>query len=133
MKPAVLRGMTSDHRRAIDSLINTAAMFRGQNPSIAVDWSTRPHSGFAFTPVTDLARSFDLIIFDHPLMGAAANSRCLLQLNGVCGDDAMFAGASLDTYRLHGNIWALPVDAACQVAVSRPDLLQALGEEAAAL
>ncbi len=132
MKSVALRGITWDHRRAIDPLINTAAMFSGQNPGVAVEWSTRPLSGFEFTPVTDLARSFDLIILDHPFMGAVANSKCLLPLNGVSGDDAMFVGASLDTYRMHGSVWALPVDAACQVAVSRPDLMQALGEEAPA-
>ncbi len=42
------------------------------------------------------------------------------------------SGRQLATYRMKGSLWALPVDAACQVAVSRPDLMQALDAGAAA-
>jgi multiple sugar transport system substrate-binding protein len=132
MKPLTLRGMTWDHRRAIDPLVNTLAMFAARHPDITVEWSSRPLSGFEFTPVADLARHFDLIILDHPFMGAVATSKCLLPLDGICGDDATFVGPSLSTYRMDGRVWALPVDAACQVAVSRPDLMQALDTEAPA-
>lgn len=127
MKPVILRGMTWDHRRAIDPLINTAAMFRRRHPDIEIEWSSRPLSGFEFTPVSELARRFDLIILDHPFMGAVAASKCLLPLDEVAGVDKDFVGPSLATYRMNGSIWALPVDAACQVAVSRPDLMQSLG------
>ena len=43
--------------------------------------------------------------------------------------DEVFVGPSLASYRYDGHIWALPVDAAAQVAVSRPDLMQRLGAE----
>ena len=62
-------------------------------------------------------------------MGTVATSKCLLPLNDVADDPALFVGPSLETYRKNGDVWALPVDAACQVAVSRPDLLQALDTE----
>ena len=40
--------------------------------------------------------------------------------------DASFVGPSLESYRMAGKLWALPVDAACQVGVMRPDLMRAL-------
>lgn len=129
MRPVKLRGITWDHRRAIDPLINTAAMFRERHPDIEIAWSTRPLSGFEFTPVAELAQSFDLIILDHPFMGAVAASKCLLPLDEDTGADLLFVGPSLATYRLDDHVWALPVDAACQVAVSRPDLMELLDME----
>ncbi len=129
MKPVKLKGMTWDHRRAVDPLVNTLPMFKQQHPHIEIEWSSRPLSGFEFTPVEELARAFDLIILDHPFMGIVATSKCLLPLNDVADDSALFVGPSLETYRKNGDVWALPVDAACQVAVSRPDLLQALDTE----
>ena len=43
---------------------------------------------------------------------------------------ASFVGRSLESYRYDGRTWALPIDAACQVAVARPDLIAALGKGA---
>ncbi len=37
-----------------------------------------------------------------------------------------FVGPSLETYVYDGRLWAVPIDAACQVAVSRPDLMAKL-------
>lgn len=124
-----LRGMTWDHRRAIDPLLATQAMFAAQHPGIEVEWSSRPLHGFEFTPVAELARSYDLIILDHPFCGDIAAGNCLLPVDGVLGDNtrAAFVGPSLETYVYAGKTWAIPVDAACQVAVSRPDLMARLG------
>lgn len=123
-----LRGMTWDHRRAIDPLLATQAMFAERHPGIEIEWSSRPLHGFEFTPVAELARSYDLIILDHPFCGDIAASKCLLPLNEVITEDlrSAFVGPSLESYLYAGRIWALPVDAACQVAVSRPDLMARL-------
>jgi multiple sugar transport system substrate-binding protein len=120
-----LRGMTWDHRRAIDPLLATQAMFAAQHPGIEIAWSARPLHGFEFTPVAELARSFDLIILDHPFCGDIAASNCLLPVDNILNGDARaaFVGPSLKTYAYAGKVWAVPVDAACQVAVSRPDLM----------
>ena len=60
-----------------------------------------------------------------------AASGSLPPLNDIDGlSREQFVGPSLDTYRMKGTLWALPVDAACQVAVSRPDLMSTLGSEA---
>lgn len=125
----VLRGITWDHRRAIDPLAATLPAFRRRHPDIEISWQARSLHGFEFTPVTELARDFDLIILDHPFCGAIAQSKCLIALDDLLGgQDASFLGPSLASYRYDGHIWALPVDAACQVAVSRPDLMAELGE-----
>jgi multiple sugar transport system substrate-binding protein len=122
-----LRGMTWDHRRAIDPLTETMPLFRERNPDVEIEWSSRPLSGFEFTPVDVLAKEFDFIILDHPFSGLIAATGCLVPLDTIVaqGEDP-FVGPSLDSYRLDGKLWALPVDAACQVAVSRPDLMRAL-------
>jgi multiple sugar transport system substrate-binding protein len=123
-----LRGMTWDHRRATGPLLATQAMFAALHPGIEIEWSSRPLHGFEFTPVAELARSYDLIILDHPFCGDIAASKCLLPLDVILSGDlrSAFVGPSLESYSYEGHIWALPVDAACQVAVSRPDLMARL-------
>jgi multiple sugar transport system substrate-binding protein len=117
--------MTWQHRRAIDPLTGTLANFRSQHPDIDVDWSARPLSGFEFQSVEELARDYDLIILDHPFMGDAEAKGYLLNLAGLlAGRDGDYIGPSLDTYRRGEAIYAVPVDAACQVAVYRPDLMR---------
>ena len=125
-----LKGITWDHRRAIDPLTETLPQFRQRHPEVEIEWEARPLAGFEFTSVDALARKYDLIILDHPFMGAVAESGSLVALDGIGGlvDDA-FVGPSLATYRMKGKLWALPVDAACQVAVSRPDLMRRLDAE----
>ena len=127
-KRATLRGMTWDHRRAIDPLAGTAEMFAAAHPEIAIEWSSRPLHGFEFTPVAELARSYDLIILDHPFCGDIAASLCLMPVDGILTPELRkaFVGPSLETYFYGGRTWAMPVDAACQVAVSRPDLMAGL-------
>jgi multiple sugar transport system substrate-binding protein len=123
-----LRGMTWEHRRAVDPLLRTLDGFGALRPDVSVGWSSRPLHGFEFTPVEELARAYDLIILDHPFCGDIAASSCLRPLDGLARDlPAAFVGPSLDSYRYDGHVWALPVDAACQVAVARTDLLDLLG------
>ncbi len=123
-----LRGMTWDHRRAIDPLLTTQEIFARLHPGIEISWSSRPLHGFEFTPIAELARSYDLIILDHPFCGDIAASGCLLPVDEIVSDArSAFVGPSLETYVYAGRTWAVPVDAACQVAVSRPDLLARVG------
>ena len=131
MSAVRLRGMTWDHRRAIDPLRATQAMFAAAHPGIEVEWSSRPLHGFEFTPVAELAKSYDMIILDHPFCGDIAASQCLLPVDDILSGDPQdaFVGPSRETYVYAGKTWAVPVDAACQVAVSRPDLMARLGEK----
>lgn len=124
-----LRGMTWQHRRAVDPLVHTLPAFARERPDIEIAWDARPLSGFEFTPVAALAERCDLIILDHPFCGEIAAAHTLLPLDGIVAEQGLadaFVGPSLETYRYAGRIWALPVDAACQVAVCRPDLMQQL-------
>lgn len=125
-----LRGVTWSHRRAIDPLTGTLGQFRAQHPEIGIEWVSRPLHGFEFTPILDLAKEFDLIVLDHPFVGDIAASACLLPLDELFAPDdhAAFVGPSLETYRFAGRQWAVPIDAACQVAASRPDLLTKLDQ-----
>jgi len=128
-----LRGITWQHRRAVDPLQATLKDFVDSRPDITVEWATRPLAGFEFQPVDELARRYDLIIFDHPFVGQIAARRCLAPLDDVvAGAERCFVGPSLATYRYGGAIWGLPVDAACQVAVARPDLMARLDRESPA-
>ena len=121
-----LRGMTWDHRRAIDPLLAAQPLFAARHPGIDVAWSSRPLHGFEFTSVAELARDYDMIILDHPFCGDIAASKCLTPLDDVLTGEqrSVFVGPSLATYVYAGQTWAVPVDAACQVAVSRPDLME---------
>lgn len=132
MSEVRLRGMTWDHRRAVNPLLATQAMFAKAHPGIAIEWSTRPLHGFEFTPIAELARSFDMVILDHPFCGDISTSRCLLPVDDILQAEPpqAFVGPSLQTYVYEGKTWAIPVDAACQVAVSRPDLLARLAAPA---
>lgn len=121
--------MTWQSRRALDPLTASLPAFRAANPGIDIEWTARTLAGFEFEPVEQLAKRYDLIILDHPFMGDAARKGYLLSLEeGLTGTDSDFIGPSLATYRFDGHVYAVPVDAACQVAVFRPDLMQRLGE-----
>ena len=122
--------MAWQHRRAINPLIAASTAYERAHPEIRIAWEARPLEGFEFTPVAELARAHDLIVLDHPFMGEVAESGCLMPLDPVLRElaDADFLGPSLATYRYGGALWAVPVDAACQTAAYRPDLLEQLGE-----
>ncbi len=124
-----LKGITWQSRRALDPLTASLPDFYDANPGIDIEWTARTLAGFEFEPVEQLAKHYDLIILDHPFMGDAARKGYLLSLDeGMTGRDSDFIGPSLATYRYGGHVYAVPVDAACQVAVLRPDLMQRIGE-----
>ncbi len=121
-----IRGLTWDHPRAREGLFAATADFMRAHPGTEVLWDTHPLRGFESTPIEQLADRYDLIILDHPFMGDVAQSGCLLDLTTEAGalDLAGIAGGtvgkSFATYSYEGH-WAVPIDAACQVAVYRPD------------
>ena len=130
MERIVLKGMTWDHRRAVDPLTGTAAPFLRLRPDVTIAWDSRPLSGFEFTSVDRLAQDYDFIVLDHPFSGAVAASGSLLPVDEVVAGLAdRFVGPSLASYTLAGHVWALPIDAATQVQAVRPDLLDRLDAE----
>ena len=131
-----LRGMTWDHPRGFDPLDKGAPGFAAAHPGIEVTWTRRSLRDFGVQPVEDLARDFDLIVVDHPFSGRAQATGCLMNLEPLLGDAFMdmleqqSVGPSTRSYRFGGGVWALPTDAASQVASYRPDLLASLGRDA---
>jgi len=119
----LLRGLTWGHRRAIDPLRETAALFAARHPGVEVAWDVQPLAGFEFEPVAALARRHDLLVFDHPHVGDAVAAGALVPLDAVAGADADYPGPQLASYRMAGHVWAVPIDGACQVAAFRPDVL----------
>jgi multiple sugar transport system substrate-binding protein len=121
--PAPLRGLTWDHPRGYTVLDALAAEDGG------VRWDRQPLEGFESRPLRTLADDYDLVILDHPGLGEAVRDGALRPLDTLlpaaelraCA--AGSAGRSHASYHLAGHQWALPADAAAQVAVCRPDLL----------
>jgi len=124
-----LCGMTWGHRRATEPLAALDRVFRNKRPDVTIEWRDRPLSGFEFDPMDMLAEENDLIVYDHPFCGLIDQTECLLSVIDIVaeeGGSAAFVGPSAQTYRYGHGEWAVPVDAACQIAAYRPDLLARL-------
>ncbi|MCY6381952.1 extracellular solute-binding protein [Hoeflea prorocentri] len=125
--------MTWSDPRGYDPMIALSAAFEEQNPGVKITWDKRSLQGFESTPVDQLAADYDLLIIDHPHVGAVARQGCLLALDELLPKTAMTAlanetvGKSFISYAIDGHQWALPVDAATQVQAHRPDLGNRVG------
>jgi multiple sugar transport system substrate-binding protein len=115
------RGLTWDHPRGRAAL--QAAAIDG------LTWDTHSLEGFESTPIDELATRYDLIVLDHPHLGDALAVDCLRPLEDFFALEelnswaANSVGPSATSYRLAGQTWALPLDAATQVSARRADLL----------
>ncbi len=116
-----IRGMTWDHPRGYAGLEAASAAY-ARTRSVQVDWDRRSLQAFADRPIADIAASYDLIVIDHPHVGAVAEAGSLLPLPYPPDGDDTSLGGSLESYVWEGRLWAYPVDADCQMAVMRPDL-----------
>lgn len=130
MKPDItLRGMTWSDPRGYDPLAAAATAFSNIHPGVTITWDKRSLQGFESTPVEELAAAYDLMIIDHPHVGAVVEEACLLPFDTDEHEEelAVLAGQTLgksfESYRYAGRQWALPVDAAAQVQAIRPDRL----------
>ncbi len=122
-----LKGMTWSDPRGYDPVVSAAAAFADRHPGVRIDWDKRSLQGFESTPVDELAAAYDLMVIDHPHVGAVAGEGCLLPLDrhGSAEDlarlQAETVGKSFASYSLTGHQWALPIDAATQVQAIRPE------------
>ena len=132
-KSKTLRGMTWKHDRGLAPLLATAKHFCKEHSDLTIEWEARSLQEFGEGTVQVLADNYDLVIIDHPYMGQVAQKQCFLpldehftpvQLHELERDSV---GASYRSYYFEGHQWALPVDAAAQVAGYRADLLEANG------
>lgn len=119
-----LRGMTWDHPRAYLAL--EAFDATGTAPRVA--WDRQSLADFEAHPIDELAARYDFMVIDHPGLGAAVGAGALAAFEDLVDDAELqrwvegAIGASGASYRLGGRTWALPIDAAAQVAVRRPDV-----------
>lgn len=120
-------GLTWDHPRGYVALEKAAAQAR--RDGLHVEWKRQPLEGFESHPIEDLARQYDLIVLDHPHMGDAVAGDCLQPLEALFDAATLQAwkaqsiGNTFESYRYAGRHWALPLDAASQVAAFRTDRL----------
>lgn len=123
------RGLTWDHPRGYDPLAAAALARPGPDGRPLIRWERQPLEGFESTPVAELAERYDLLVIDHPHLGETLRADCLVPMDEIFEADRLAAfeatsiGATFASYRLGGNVWALPLDAATQVMALRPDLL----------
>lgn len=126
---ATLKGLAWDHRRCWGPLEASVAAYRARAPEVEVSWRRRSLFEFGEGNLEAAARDHDLVIFDHPFVGDVARQGLFVPLDEYLTDAerARFAadsvGASWASYEADGKHWALPIDAAAQVASCRPDLL----------
>jgi multiple sugar transport system substrate-binding protein len=134
LKANGLTGLTWGHRRAVAPLEAASNAYAAQGGT-AVNWQVRDLRRFEHEPLHVVARTVDLIVFDHPFCGVIAQSGCLSPLPAnwimqTLGSDpaARFVGRSYESYVYAGQLWGLPVDAACNHAAYRSDLLVKHGD-----
>ena len=125
-----LRGMTWNHPRGFDPMVATSGEW-AKRTGVEIVWEKRSLQDFETYPVEELARSYDLIVIDHPHVGQITAEGCLLPLD-VEGRDAERAalalgsvGASYESYAFGDRQWAFPIDAAAQIMAFRPDRIKA--------
>jgi multiple sugar transport system substrate-binding protein len=118
-------GLTWDHPRGYVALEKAAAQARAHG--LTLHWKRHPLEGFESHPIEELARQYDLIVLDHPHIGDAVAGDCLQPLESLFDLPTLDAwkaqsiGNTFESYRYGGKHWALPLDAASQVAAFRPD------------
>ncbi|WP_114560388.1 ABC transporter substrate-binding protein [Desertihabitans aurantiacus] len=128
--PLTYHGLTWDHPRGRDALVEAARRLERDGAGIRIRWETQPLEGFESTPVAQLAADHDLLVLDHPHLGEAVAAGHLLPLDPLLPAGVLAAlerevvGPSLASYRLDGSLWALPLDAATQVLACRPDRVE---------
>jgi multiple sugar transport system substrate-binding protein len=129
----LLRGITWNHTRGYLPMVATAQRFHELHPEVRIEWSVRSLQAFADESLARLADSFDLLVIDHPSIGAAAENGLILPLDEMLDRDFLedqekhFVGASYRSYSHNGSQWALAIDAAAPVSGWRPDLLAGAG------
>ena len=123
-------GLTWDHPRGYVALEKASAQAREQG--LTLHWKRQPLEGFESHPIEELAREYDLIVLDHPHIGDAVAGDCLQPLDSIFDSatldcwKAQSIGKTFESYRYGGKHWALPLDAASQVAAFRADRVDEL-------
>jgi multiple sugar transport system substrate-binding protein len=130
----ILRGITWGHSRGLVPMVATAQRYSELHSGVRVQWELRSLQAFADQSIEALARSYDLLVIDHPSIGEAAAHGLFLPLDAhlppaFLEDQARHSvGQSHPSYTHTGHAWALATDAATPVSAARPDVLARHGE-----
>lgn len=125
-----LKGISWNHSRGITPLLAAAQRYTELHPGIQIDWHKRSLQEFADFPIEKLTTQFDLLIIDHPWVGCAAATGCVLPLNEYLPQQYMddqlknSVGGSHQSYNYEDKQWALAIDAATPAASYRKDLFE---------
>ncbi|TGX56287.1 extracellular solute-binding protein [Sphingomonas gei] len=122
-----MKGMTWNHARGVDPLVAASARW-AELGGAPIAWEARSLQDFEHYPLEDLARSFDLIVIDHPHVGQIVGQDCLVPFPDtaqLAETAAGSVGRSYESYHFDGRQWALPIDAAAQVQAYVPDRIAA--------
>ena len=129
MAGIVLNGITWGHSRGITPLLALSQRYSELHPDIEIRWKKRTLQEFADFPIEKLTENYDLLIIDHPWVGCAAATNCVLPLDEYLSKDYLqnqlinSVGQSHISYNYNGHQWALAIDAATPAASYRKDLL----------
>lgn len=130
MAKSILQGITWGHSRGITPLLAAAQRFNELFPDVEIQWKKRTLQEFADFPIEKLTETYDLLIIDHPWVGCAAATNCVLPLDEYLSPEFLkdqsdnSIGLSHDSYYFKGHQWALAIDAATPAASYRADLLK---------
>jgi multiple sugar transport system substrate-binding protein len=131
MSKIVLNGITWGHSRGITPLIAYSQRFSELHPDVEITWKKRTLQEFADFPIEKLTEHYDLLIIDHPWVGCAAATECVLPLDHYLSQEYLddqsqnSVGNSHQSYFYGNHQWALAIDAATPVGSCRADLLLA--------
>jgi multiple sugar transport system substrate-binding protein len=129
MSEKILKGITWGHTRGLLPMQAIAQRFSELHPGVEVLWQKRSLQEFADFPIEKLTDSFDLLEIDHPWVGTAAATQCVLPLDIYFKEDFLqeqlesSVGFSHQSYNYANHQWALAIDAAAPAASYRADLL----------
>src|ERR1051325_11670248 len=118
MAALVLNGITWGHSRGITPLLAVSQRYSELHPDVEIRWKKRRLQEFADFSIEELAKDYDLLIIDHPWVGCASASNCVLPLNEYLSkeylDDQLnnSTGSSHLSYYIDNKQWALAIDAA---------------------
>lgn len=124
-----LRGLAWDHRRCWGPLDASVAPYCAAHPGLEIEWDRRSLYEFGEGAIDPVLAAYDLVVFDHPFIGEIAGGELMVPFDDHLSEDQQIffsrdsVGKSWRSYQMDGRQWALPIDAACQVASYRPDIL----------
>jgi multiple sugar transport system substrate-binding protein len=130
MAAIILNGITWGHSRGITPLLAVSQRYSELHPEVEIRWNKRSLQEFADFPIEELTKDYDLLIIDHPWVGCAAATNCVLPLNEYLPKEYLdnqlnnSVGYSHLSYNYNNSQWALAIDAATPAASYRKDLLE---------